>query len=76
MTKRRVFEVDAKDRVVRDFDVKQPAYDAQRLPDGDTLVGGQGFLHRYEAKGERKAWPVVVTFAMVLEHDQASVQVV
>ena len=62
-----IFELDAKGKTVREFHLAQRVYDSHRLPNGDTLIGGQGFLHRYDGKG-KKIWSVDVKFAMSIEH--------
>ncbi len=38
------------------------AFDADRLPNGNTLVGQRGEVAEYDAKG-KKIWSAKVTFA-------------
>ncbi len=49
----RVCEVDPKNKVVRVFEMANQALSAIRLPGGDTLVGGNRYLHRCDAKGKK-----------------------
>ena len=63
----RVCEVDRKNKLVRVFEVTGQALSAVRLPGGDTLVGGNRYLHRYDATG-KKIGQFDVTSAMQVKH--------
>ncbi len=66
-SQRQVCEVDRKNKKIRTLEIKKRPYTAIRLPGGDILVGGKGFLHRYDAKG-KQIGQFDVTLARQIHH--------
>ncbi len=56
----RVIEVTPKGKVVWELEGLGPLLDADRLPNGHTLVGRLGEVAEYDAKG-KKVWSAKVT---------------
>ena len=62
-----VCEVDRENNTVHTLAIGKPAYTARRLVGGHTLVGGRGFLYRFDNAG-KKIRELDVTFVLGIEH--------